>query len=213
MVFPKWTNLAPTALLVPVTVVTLGLVFAIWYWATPKNTFVGYQPAQPIPYSHKLHAGQLGIDCRYCHFNVERGPHAGVPSTDICMNCHSVVRANSPEIKKIAASYKSGTPIKWVRVYKLPDFAYFDHSAHVNKGVSCVVCHGRVDQMDVVQATSPLSMSWCLQCHRNPAPNIRDKKLVTNLAWKPEGDPAALGREFMDKYHVNPRTDCSACHR
>jgi hypothetical protein len=124
-----------------------------------------------------------------------------------------MVKKESPEIQKIKAAHEKGVPIPWVRVHRLPDFAYFDHSAHVNKGVSCVSCHGRVDEMDEVRHEKPLSMSWCLDCHRNPAPNIRDRKLVTNLAWEPEGDPADLGREFMKMYNVNPRTDCSTCHR
>lgn len=213
MVFPKWTNKVPAILLVSFVSFVCFAVFAVWYWGSPKHQFVGYQPVQPVAYSHKLHAGQLGIDCRYCHFNVERGRYAGVPPTEVCMNCHSMVKTNSPEIKKIAEANEKHVPIKWVRIHKLPDFAYFDHSAHVNKGVSCVVCHGRIDQMDEVRAMKPLSMGWCLECHRNPAPNLRDRKLVTNLAWKPEGDPAELGRQFMEKYHVHTRTDCSTCHR
>jgi hypothetical protein len=213
MVFPKWTNRVPAILVASLGVLACFVVFAFWYWGSPKHYVVGYQPVQPVAYSHKLHAGQLGLDCRYCHFNVERGRHAGVPPTDVCMNCHTLVKTSSPEIQKIREAHEQGVPIKWVRVHKLPDFAYFDHSAHVNKGVSCVVCHGRVDQMDEVRVVAPLSMGWCLECHRNPAPNIRDKKLITNLAWKPEGDPAELGKQFMDKYNVHPRTDCSTCHR
>jgi hypothetical protein len=168
---------------------------------------------QPVAYSHKLHVTQLGLDCRYCHSNVERGRFAGVPPTETCMNCHSMVKTESPEIKKIKEAQDRGHPIPWVRVHKLPDFAYFDHSAHVNKGVSCVSCHGRVDQMEEVRAVQPLSMSWCLDCHRDPAPAIRDRGRITELGWKPEGDPAALGREFMKMYNVQPRTDCSTCHR
>jgi hypothetical protein len=213
MVFPKWTNQVPAALAASLGLVACVAIFAVWYWASPKNFNVGYEPVQPIAYSHKLHAGELGIDCRYCHFNVERGPDAGIPPTEVCMNCHSVIKTNSPEIQKIHAAFVSGQPIRWVRVHKLADYVYFDHSAHVNKGVSCVVCHGRIDQMDVVRTVAPLSMGWCLNCHRDPAPNLRDKKLVTDLAWKPDGDPATLGLQFMEKYHVHPSTDCSTCHR
>ncbi len=213
MVFPKWTNKVPAILAVSFVLVLCFVVFAFTYWGSPKHYMVGYQPVQPVAYSHKLHAGQLGLDCRYCHFNVERSRHAGVPPTDVCMNCHRIIKTTSPEIKKIAEAHEKGLPIHWVRVHKLPDFAYFDHSAHVNKGVSCVICHGRVDHMDEVRVVAPLSMGWCLECHRNPAPNLRDRKFVTNLAWKPEGDPLELGREFMNKYQVHPRTDCSTCHR
>jgi cytochrome c peroxidase len=129
------------------------------------------------------------------------------------MNCHTLLTPKTPESQKVRDAFAKGAPIPWVRVHKLADFAYFDHSAHVNKGVSCVTCHGRVDQMDDVREVSPLSMVWCLNCHRNPAPNIRDRALVANLAWKPEGDPAKLGRQFMEKYHVMASTDCSICHR
>jgi len=213
MVFPKWTNRIPVLIVGFSSVSVCALIFIVWYWGSPKHLVVGYQPVQPIPYSHKIHAGQLGLDCRYCHFNVERSKHAGVPGTEVCMNCHTFVKAGSPLIQKVKAAHDQGLPIHWVRVHKLPDFASFDHSAHVNKGVSCVSCHGRVDQMDEVRVEKPLSMGWCLECHRNPAPNIRDRKKITDLAWKPDGDPAELGREFMKLYNVHPRTDCSTCHR
>jgi hypothetical protein len=213
MVFPKWTNKVPLVLLASFVILLCFIVFAFAYWGSPKHQVVGYQPVQPIAFSHKLHAGELGLDCRYCHFNVEKGKHAGVPPTETCLNCHSQVKTDSPEIQKIHDAHNAGLPIQWVRVHKLADFAYFDHSAHVTKGVSCVECHGRIDQMVEVRADQPLSMSWCLDCHRNPAPHIRDKKLITNLAWKADGDPAALGREFMKKYNVQTRTDCSTCHR
>lgn len=213
MVFPKWTNKIPVVLVASVVFLTCFAVFAIWYWGSPKNYVVGYQPVQPIAFSHQLHAGQMGIDCRYCHYNVERSRHAGVPPTETCLNCHKLVKTDSPEIKKLVAYHEKGLPVPWVRVHKLPDFVYFDHSAHVNKGVSCVECHGRVDRMNEVRVEKPLSMSWCLDCHRNPASHIRDRAKITDLAWKPDGDPAALGREFMKLYNVNPRTDCSTCHR
>lgn len=213
MLFPKWTNKVPVILLASAVIGICTAVFVLWYWGSPKHTFVGYQPKQPIAYSHKLHAGQLGLDCRYCHFNVEGSKHAGVPPTEVCMNCHNFIKTNSPEIQKIHEANKTGMPIEWVRIHRLPDYAYFDHSAHVNKGVSCVSCHGRIDQMDEVHAVEPLSMSWCLDCHRDPAPNLRDKKHVTDLAWKPDGDPIENGRKFMELYNVHPRTDCSTCHR
>lgn len=213
MVFPKWTNKIPAIAAVSAFVILNTLIFVFWYWFSPKHLNVGYQPEQPVHYSHKLHAGEMGMDCRYCHFNVERGAHAGVPPTEVCMNCHDLVKTTSPEIIKIREAFISGRPIPWVRVHKLPEFAYFNHSAHVNKGVSCVSCHGRVDQMEVVREVEPLSMSWCIECHRAPAEHIRDRKLVTNLAWSPDGDPVVNGRKFMEKYHVNTRTDCNTCHR
>ena len=213
MVFPKWTNKLPLALLVSLVTLLCFVVFAFAYWGSPKHYIVGYQPVQPIAFSHELHAGQLGMDCRYCHYNVENGKHAGVPPTETCLNCHSLVKTDSPEIQKLLDYHEKGLPVPWVRIHKLADFAYFDHSAHVNKGVSCVECHGRVDQMVEVRAEQPLSMSWCLDCHRDPAPHVRDRSKVTDLSWKPDGDAAELGREFMKLYNVHPRTDCSACHR
>jgi len=213
MVFPKWTNKIPATIVVSLLGFLCTTIFVFWYWFSPKHLNVGYMPEQPIHYSHKLHAGTMGIDCRYCHFNVERGQFAGVPPTEVCMNCHTLVKTTSPEIIKVREAYSSGQPIPWVRIHKLPEFAYFNHSAHVNKGVSCVVCHGRIDQMDVVHQVQPLSMSWCLDCHNNPAKNIRDRKLITNLAWHPEGDPVENGRKFMEMYHVNTRRDCNTCHR
>jgi hypothetical protein len=213
MLFPKWTNKIPLVLLVSFVFLTCFIVFAFAYWGSPKNYIVGYQPVQPIAFSHELHAGQLGMDCRYCHFNVESGRHAGVPPTETCLNCHNLVKTESPEIRKLLQYHEKGLPVPWVRVHKLADFAYFDHSAHVNKGVGCVECHGRVDQMPEVRAETPLSMSWCLDCHRAPEASVRDRSKVTDLSWKPEGDPAEYGRAFINLYNVQPRTDCSACHR
>jgi menaquinone reductase, multiheme cytochrome c subunit len=213
MVFPKWTNKVPSIAAVAFLALSCATIFVFWYWLSPKHLTVGYQPVQPIAYSHKLHVSQFGMDCLYCHYNVERGQFAGVPPTEVCMNCHTLIKPDFPEIVKIREAFASGKPIPWVRANKLAEYAYFNHSAHVNKGVSCVSCHDRVDQMDVVRVAKPLSMIWCMDCHTNPAPNIRDKKLITNLAWQPTGDPAEYGREFMKKYHITTRTDCNTCHR
>lgn len=212
-VFPPWVNQIPR--LIPIAAAVLGIVVigTVWFWFSPKHTEVGYAPTQPVPYSHKLHAGQLGIDCRYCHTGVEKGPYAAVPPTETCMNCHKVVKFDSPKLAKIRESYETGKPMQWTKVHNLPDFAYFQHAQHVAKGVSCVECHGRVDQMDVVRVTQPLSMSWCLDCHRNPAPHLRPKDQVTNLAWEPEGDRTALGQKLVEQYHVAAPVDCSGCHR
>ena len=212
-VFPAWVNLIPRLLPVILTVGTATVVFAIWFWGSPKHTEVGYAPKQPVEYSHKLHVGEYGIDCRYCHIAVEKGPHASVPSADICMNCHTVVKYDSPKLAAVRESYREGTPIEWIKVHKIADYAYFSHAQHVNKGVGCVECHGRVDQMEVVRVTEPLSMSWCLDCHRDPGPSLRPKDQVTNMGWEPEGDRAELGAKLVEEYHVNAPTDCSGCHR
>ncbi len=212
VLFPKWTNKLPGILLLAFLLLIGFVVYIFWYWFSPYNLDVGYQPDQPIPYSHKLHAGDLGIDCRYCHVNVESSRKASIPSSEICMNCHALVKTDRPSIVKLRESYASGTPIEWNRVHLLPDYVYFDHSRHVNSGVSCVECHGRVDRMRVVRQVEPLSMGWCLDCHRNPAPHLRPKDKVTQLDWQPE-DPYATGVKIQAQYHVNPGEDCSLCHR
>jgi hypothetical protein len=183
------------------------------YLFSPKRADVGYSPVQPVAYSHKLHAGNLGIDCRYCHFTVERSAYAAIPTTATCMNCHTRVKPQSPLLQAVRESYASGRPIPWVRIHRLPDYVYFNHEAHLAAGVSCVSCHGRVDQMIEVQQAQPLSMTWCLDCHRNPAPNIRPREFITKLDWKPDRDPAEIGRELVAANHIQPPTNCSGCHR
>ena len=189
-----------------------GVVFFFWYYASPKYTDVGYQPEQPIDYSHKFHVGTLGLDCRYCHSFVEESHEANIPSTSVCMNCHSNIRKESEDLSLLKESYEEETPIEWVKVHMLPDYAYFDHSVHVNAGVGCVSCHGRVDQMEVVSQTEPLSMSWCLDCHRNPDKHLRPVSEVTNMAWDLPSDENWI-KEFKNIHSISPPQDCSACHR
>ncbi len=160
-------------------------------WGSPRRaTDVGYAPEQPVPYSHALHAGQLGIDCRYCHNTVETAAHAAVPPTQTCMNCHAAIRKESEKLIPVRASYATGMPIPWVRVHDLPDYVYFNHSAHVRRGVGCVSCHGRVDTMEVVYQAEPLSMGWCLDCHRNPERHLRPVEFVTEHGLGARGGPA-----------------------
>ena len=185
----------------------------VGYLVLPENIETGYQPKQPVPYSHKLHAGNLGMDCRYCHFTVERSSYAAVPPSQVCMNCHAKVRTNSDHIKKIKANFDAGKPMPWIKIHQLPDFVFFNHKAHVNAGVSCVSCHGRVDQMAEVKQVEPLTMAWCLDCHRNPESRVRPADLVTKLDWKPERDPAEIGRELIAQKGIHPPTNCSGCHR
>jgi hypothetical protein len=189
-----------------------GAAFAV-YVGHPEVIMTGYQPIQPVPYSHKLHAGDLGMDCYYCHYTANKSAIAAVPPTEVCMNCHTRVKPQSPRLTKVVESYRNGTPIEWVRVHRLPDFVFFNHQAHVTSGVSCVTCHGRVDQMVEVKQVEPLNMAWCLDCHRNPAPNIRPPEQVTNLAWRPDRDPAAIGHEIIQQKGINPPQNCSGCHR
>jgi hypothetical protein len=192
----------------------LYIVFLIAYAWSPKTIEVGYKPTQPVPYSHALHVGQLGLDCRYCHTTVDRGAHASVPATQTCMNCHTQVQKDSPKLQPVRDSYANGLSVQWTRIHDLPDYSYFDHSAHVNRGVSCVECHGRVDQMEVVQKAEPMSMGWCLECHRNPTDRLRPLDRITQLSWDQRTEMTAEEREALKKlYHISPSENCSTCHR
>ena len=157
---------------------------------------MGYRPVQPVPYSHKLHVGELGLDCRYCHASVEISAVANVPPTQTCMNCHQLVKRDSEKLAPIRDSAASGRPMRWIRVHKLPDYAYFTHNAHVAAGIGCVTCHGRIDEMETVTQMTPLSMSWCLDCHRNPGPNRRPVSEVTNMKWTPPRDVRTLAAQL-----------------
>lgn len=211
-IFPKWLNILPAVLLV-LLIGILGItVHLFWYWFSPKHLNVGYQPKQPIPFSHALHVDNVGMDCRYCHSNVEKAAHSNIPATETCMNCHKQIKTDSPHIKKLTEHYESGEPIEWIKVHMLPDYVYFNHSAHVNVGVSCVQCHGQVNKMDVVYQAEPLSMGWCLECHREPEKYLWPKEQVTNLDWRPE-DQLELGLQLKETYNVNPGEACSVCHR
>lgn len=195
-------------------VVPLYAVFIVAYGFSPKSLEKGYQPIQPVPFSHARHAGELGLDCRYCHSTVERSWFAAVPSTQVCMNCHTQIRKGSPLLAPVKSSYESGMPIEWIKVHKLPDYAYFDHSAHVNRGVSCVECHGRVDQMAVVTRVKPLSMGWCLECHRDPIDRLRPVSKITTLSWDQNTQMTREEREGIARlYHITPSENCSTCHR
>jgi hypothetical protein len=176
-------------------------------------TGVGVVQAQPIMFSHKHHVADDGIDCRYCHTSVENAPFAGIPSTDVCMNCHRQVWNESPMLAPVRDSYRTGEPIVWNRVHDLPDFVYFDHSIHVAKGVGCETCHGRVDRMPLVWKVNTLQMEWCLGCHREPERFVRPREEVFTMGWQPPGDQLALGRRLVAAYHIQRRTDCYTCHR
>jgi len=207
-IFPRSLNLLPIIAFVGFNALGAGSTFAVWYYFSPKNTQVGYAPAQPVPYSHRLHAGQLGIDCRYCHAQIERAAHAMVPPTQTCMGCHAVVKKDSARLEAVRESWRTQRPVQWVRVHKLPDHAFFDHSVHLSAGVGCVTCHGRIDQMEVVRQDQPLSMGWCLECHRNPEPNLRPVSEITNMTYS-RSDTA----DFHPAREVHPPQHCSGCHR
>lgn len=211
VIFPPRINQAlPAVLLLGPPVGAIAAVLGIWYYFSPWYTDVGYTPDQPVEYSHELHAGQLGIDCRYCHDTVEVGAAAAVPSVDTCMNCHTVVLPQSELLEPVrAAAADPDAALEWNRVHLLPDYSFFDHSVHVAAGVGCVTCHGRIDQMVKVRQSLPLSMSWCWDCHTDPAPNLRPRDEVTNMTWVADADWDPNDRERFP----NPPTHCSGCHR
>jgi len=174
----------------------------------------GVARTQPVPFSHEHHAGELGIDCRYCHTSVETSSFAGIPPSATCMNCHSQIWSNSPMLEPVRASYRSGKPIEWMRVHELPDYVNFNHSIHVNKGVGCVTCHGRVDQMPLTWQAKSLEMQWCLDCHRQPEKYVRPREHVFDMDWQAPADPA-LGEQLVKEYKikdVRSLTNCFICH-
>jgi hypothetical protein len=213
--FPKSVNRLPLQIIIYLFVAVVLATAGMTYYMTPKYARVGYAPVQPVPYSHALHAGQLGIDCRYCHSNVEKSGFANLPTAQTCMNCHSQIKAASPLLAVVRRSFATGQPVPWVQVHQVPDFVYFNHSIHVARGVGCVECHGPINTMDTVRHAKPLSMGFCLDCHRDPAPHLRPREEVTNLDWKaPSADAQlAMGVRFVHDWRVNPPQSCSGCHR
>ncbi len=268
-VFPKWTNRLPLLVLVGGVLLGGGVVTGVTYYFTPKYTRVGYQPVQPVSFSHKVHAGELGMDCRFCHNMAEKSWFSNIPAASTCMKCHSTVLAEDPRLALVRDSFygedtdhdgiflnddedinkndkldegedinkngkldksedlnKNGKndrpPIPWVQIHKTPDYVYFDHSVHVTRGISCVKCHGRVDQMDEVRHAKSMSMGFCLECHRNAHENVRPLDKVTDLDWKGGSDPHGYSYHFVDKTDGASLTDklgvrasesCSVCHR
>ena len=213
VIFPKSSDIILKVIGAVVAIGAVGATAAYTYYTWPTVIDTGYQPQQPIPYSHKLHAGQMGIDCYYCHNTVYRANFAAVPSQTTCMKCHMQVKKDSPRLALLWKAANTGEPIQWVQIHRLPDYVYFSHQAHLSAGVSCVSCHGRIDQMIEVHQEKPLNMAWCLECHRNPEANIRPAELVTKLDWVPDRDPAEIGREIIAQKHIDPPTNCSGCHR
>jgi len=195
--------------------VGLGVLFAVLeaYVRAPYVTNVGQPIEQPVPFSHKHHVAGDGIDCRYCHTSVETSSFAGMPSTQTCMNCHAEVWAQSPVLAPVRDSFSSNQPIRWNRVTNLPGFVYFDHSIHLQKGVGCSTCHGRVDQMPLTYKAQSMQMSWCLDCHQQPERYLRPRAEVFNMAWQPPSNQDQLGRDLMAAYHVQSKLSCSTCHR
>jgi hypothetical protein len=216
-VFPKAANPWARASLV-------GLLFLVlsagWFvamiqrsdYVTAANQFI----EQPVQFSHQHHVGGIGIDCRYCHTSVEVSSSAGIPPTKTCINCHSQIWAESPYLEPVRASFREDRPLRWIRVHDLPDFVYFNHSIHVNKGVGCETCHGRVDRMPLMVQQASLQMEWCLECHRDPARFVRPREAVFQMGYQPEGSQRDIGERLVRDYRIadaRHMTSCSVCHR
>ena len=239
-VFPRWANYGLPAIVLAVIGGMFYMPVAIGLGGSPATTAVGYAPEQPVPYSHAVHVGKLGMDCRYCHTTVENASFAAIPPTQTCMNCHRPpneatgdpggVRATSPNLAALRESWTTGLPVNWVKVHDLPDYTFFNHSAHGNRGIGCTSCHGRIDQMDVVRQVAPLSMGWCLDCHREPEKHLRPKEQVTNMGYRAVDHPWAkeknltreseaqleVGRRLKEEYGIRDRDymqSCYTCHR
>jgi hypothetical protein len=193
----------------------LGGVVGAFNWSD-YNTNANQYVDQPIQFSHKHHVGGIGIDCRYCHTSVEESAFANIPPTKTCMNCHSQIWSNAPILEPVRASFRDNKPLEWTRVHDLPDFVYFNHSIHVNKGVGCATCHGRVDQMPLMQQKASLQMSWCIDCHRDTAKQVRPRDQVFNMAWERPADDPGLGERLVKEYNIASKEqlmNCSTCHR
>ena len=217
-IFPKWVNKLVPVVFAAKAGAPVIVILLFYFYGSDKNLAVGYKPEQPIPFSHKLHAGEMGMDCRYCHVNVERSPHATVPPAQICGNCHvkGRVKINSPKLALLRESFgidengspvaedkrteNYGKPIPWVRIHNTPDYAYFDHSVHIKANVGCVSCHGRIDEMEVVKQVEPLTMGWCLDCHDEPEKHVRPLHVApTNMSWPANEAEKAEQEEFANR--------------
>jgi hypothetical protein len=189
----------------------IGLLYQID--RSPWVTLEHVSRDQPIQFSHERHVAGNGIDCRYCHTSVEESAVAGIPPTKTCMNCHSQIFSSSPFLDPVRNSFRTDTSIRWTRVHDLPDFAYFNHSIHVNKGVGCATCHGAVDKMPLMRKEASLQMEWCLDCHRHPERYVRPREAVFDMNYAAPPDQLELGARLVADYHIRKLTDCSTCHR
>ena len=214
--FKRRANALARLTVIGIPVVVIGASVTLFAFARSDFwTRVDVPIEQPVPFSHKHHVGDDGIDCRYCHTSVENSSFAGIPSTETCMTCHSQLFKDASVLQAVRDSWQTGAPVKWVRVHDLPDYVYFDHSIHVNKGVGCATCHGQVNEMPLTFKTQELYMRWCLNCHRNPANFVRPRDQVFNMAYEAPGSQTSLGQRLLETNHVHTEglTDCYTCHR
>ena len=217
---PKWTHRLPRNLAVILALGCAGAVAGVAHYFTPKYTQAGYTPRQPVAFSHKTHSAQAGIDCRHCHTSVEKDARAGLPATRSCMSCHGQILKGDPRLELLRERAAASAPIPWVRVHRLPDYVFFNHAVHTRRGVGCVECHGRVDQMDETRQAQPLSMSFCLDCHKDPAGRLRPLDQVFSMSWAPPTNSAQLqnarlelGTNLARSWAIKPGQNCAACHR
>ena len=216
-VFPRWTNVgSKVSIISSLAFLSLLAWTGMVYVRSSYGTNAGLALVQPVPFSHQHHVGVLEIDCRYCHTTVEHSPFAGMPETKTCMNCHSQIWVGSQMLQPVRESFRSNESIRWERVYNTPGFVYFDHHIHVQKGVGCSSCHGRIDQMPFTRQSPSLLMEWCLDCHRDPAQHVRPREQVFNMDYRPPSDQQTLGRRLVEEYDIDDArqlTSCSTCHR
>ena len=212
--FTKWANTITRLVLLTFAASIVAVpAFCIAWARTPYSTGAFDPIEQPVMFDHRHHVRDDGIDCKYCHVAVETSPYAGVPATEVCMNCHGQIWSDAPLLSAVRKSYFTGEPIRWWRVNALPDHVFFNHAVHVNRGIGCVSCHGRVDLMSAVYQAQPLTMRWCLDCHRHPEAHLRPQSEITNLEWVPDEPQEVLGARIKEERHVDPPTYCSGCHR
>jgi len=216
-IFHRSTNfIARFSVFSAIFLVVLALVGVLGVARAPYYTNQNIMREQPVQFSHKHHVGDDGIDCRYCHTSVETSATAGVPPTKTCMNCHSVLFHDVGYLEPVRESFRTNASIEWVRVHRLPDFVYFNHSIHINKGVGCSTCHGQVNQMPLVFQASTLQMDWCVDCHRNPQAVLRPREEIFNMDWKVPANQAQIGQKLALEYNIRTEyelTSCSTCHR
>lgn len=210
-IFQPWSNAVVRAGLLGALAAAIGAPLALMGWVRTQYARGQNVPVvQPVPFDHRHHVVDDDIDCRYCHRTVETSSSAGFPSSELCMNCHSQVWNESPLLASVRHSVFDDRPISWRRVYLLPDFVFFNHAIHVHKGVGCETCHGRVDRMPRIMQVPPLTMQWCLDCHRDPQPNLRPRDAVTRMGWQ---SPPETQAQLAAAYRVAPGTSCTTCHR
>jgi hypothetical protein len=216
-IFPPRSNtFARISILAVLVLLAAAVGLLAWYVHSPAVNKVGVAVPQPVAFPHGFHVAAVGLDCRYCHETVDKSSFAGMPPTETCMSCHSQIKVESALLKPIRDSWETGQPVAWNRVYDVPDHAYFNHEIHVNKGVGCETCHGRVDQQTTAVKANTLYMAWCLECHRDPAQFVRPVDQVYTMGYAPAEDQQVLGARLVQEYNIRPAMElmnCSICHR